>query len=221
MPALFSLIEQDLAQHFFAAKTARIARTAALFACLMLLAFACIPTYFGIKAYLLGITGAGSDFPLFNFIGMLTNEFVVLLVACGLIAAITSTADTLLCAVSSNVALDFELSWTGIKNSLTRSKVVTLCIGFGAFAASHVVPQQIIRILVESYALSVCGLLIPLLAVYWGKPAGTRTAALSVVAGLVSFGICTWFLPSPARELLPLALSLVVYLAGMAFEQSK
>ena len=55
MPALFSLIEQDLAQRFFAARSGRIAALSAFGASIFMLCFALIPIYFGIQARILGI----------------------------------------------------------------------------------------------------------------------------------------------------------------------
>ena len=55
MPALFALIEQDLAQRFFAARTMRIATVSALLASFFITLFSLIPIYLGMKAKLMGI----------------------------------------------------------------------------------------------------------------------------------------------------------------------
>ncbi|MBU3982681.1 MAG: sodium:solute symporter family protein, partial [Proteobacteria bacterium] len=106
MPALFSLIEQDLAQRFFAARTKKIATAAALAAGSFLLLFSLVPVFFGMKAKTLGLAITGS--PLMPTIGFIAGDIVLALAAIGVLAAITSTADSLLCAVSSNISQDFK-----------------------------------------------------------------------------------------------------------------
>lgn len=212
MPALFSLIEQDLAQRFFASRTKKIAAFSAIFASIFLLAFALIPIYFGIKAKMLGIAFEGS--PLIPLLTTLTNEFVLILAICGIIAAITSTGDSLLCAISSNISQDFDLSFLGIKNKLRLSKIVTFLIGILAVAASYFAPKNIIDILVGSYEISVSCLLIPLLVSYFRKNLNKNAAIGSIALGLTGFILFRIFpIPFP-REIASLVLSLIGYLVG-------
>ena len=215
MPALFSFIEQDLAQRFFAARTKRIAALSALYSAAFLVLFSLIPIYFGMKARLDGtLIPAGSTSPLIPLISSFTSELVQAAAVCAIIAAITSTADSLLCAVSSNVAQDFDYQWLGIKNKLTQSKAITLIIGLGALACSYVVPQNIIAILVGSYELSVSCLLVPLMVAYF-KPSVKKNAAIGALcAGFAGFiGIMFWDTQLP-KALLPLALSAAGYWIG-------
>jgi len=212
MPALFSLIEQDLAQRFFASRTKKIAAFSAIFASIFLLAFSLVPIYFGIKAKMLGLTHVGS--PLIPLLSKFTSEFVVILALCGIIAAITSTGDSLLCAISSNISQDFDLSFLGIKNKLKISKMVTFVIGILAVTASYFVPQNIIDVLVGSYEISVSCLLIPLLVSYFRKNLNKNAAIGSIALGLAGFILFRIFpIPFP-REIASLGLSLVGYLIG-------
>ena len=212
MPALFSLIEQDLAQRFFASKTKKIAAFAAILASALLLLFSLVPIYFGIKAKLLGITFSGS--PLIPVLTKLTNEFVLVLAVCGIIAAITSTGDSLLCAISSNLSQDFDLSFLKIKNKLKLSKIVTLIIGICALTASYFVPQNIISILVGSYEISVSCLLIPLLVSYFKNNLNKNAAIGSIILGLTGFILFRIFpVPFP-RELVSITLSGIGYIIG-------
>ena len=84
MPILFSLIEQDLAQRFFAARTKRIATVSALLTAAFMIIFALVPIYFGMQAKLLGIAIPAGTSPLIATIELLTNEFVVILALCAI-----------------------------------------------------------------------------------------------------------------------------------------
>jgi len=212
MPALFSLIEQDLAQRFFAARTKRIAALSALSASGFLVIFSLVPIYFGMQAKLTGLAVEGS--PLMPFIGLVAGEFVMALAACAIIAAITSTADSLLCAISSNISQDFGGLFVGVKNKLKLSKIITLLTGISAIVASYLVPQNIIGVLIGSYELSVCCLLVPLLFSYFRKNLRKGAAIGSILLGLAGFVLFRFYpVPFP-RELATLALSLLGYAGG-------
>jgi len=217
MPIFFSLIEQDLAQRFFAARTKTVATLSALIAGLCLILFSLVPIYLGVKAKLLGLPLAPGASPLIPVLELLTNELVLVLAVCAIIAAITSTADSLLCAISSNIALDFNLSWTGIKDPVKRSQLITLIIGITALLASYFVPQEIIPILIESYAISVSCMLVPLLFAYFKKEVKKEAAVAAVVAGLVTFVTIQFWDTQLPKSLLPVALSLVAYLIADRF----
>lgn len=211
MPAFFSLIEQDLAQRFFAARTPRIATFGALLSCITIILFALIPIYFGMQAKLIGIEVPAGTSPLIPIIAFLTNEFVVMLCLCAIIAAITSTADSLLCAVSSNVAQDFELQWVGISDKLYRSKLITLAVGSSALAGSYFVPQNVITILIDSYAISVSCLLVPLLIAYCSDRVSTSGAIAAILCGGITFLLIPFWNTELPKVLLPVILSAVAY----------
>ncbi len=211
MPALFSLIEQDLAQRFFAARSPRIAAMSALLSCVAIIFFALIPIYFGMQAKLLGIEIPIGTSPLIPIVEFLTNEFVVVLCLCAIIAAITSTADSMLCAVSSNVAQDFELKWIGMPDALYRSKVITLALGIIALIASYFVPQNVITILIDSYAISVSCLLVPLLVAYCSDRVSKSGAIASVLCGGIAFMLIPFWNTELPKVLLPVVISAIAY----------
>lgn len=214
MPALFSLIEQDLAQRFFSARSSSIATAAALISGIILLAFACIPIYFGMQARIINIDLLPGANPLIPVIEFLTNEFVASLALCAVAAAITSTADSLLCAVSSNLAQDFDFSFMPIKNKLRIAQLLTLCAGIGALAASFFVPLNIIEILIVSYEISVSCLLVPLLIAYYKDNLNKYAAGTSMIAGLCGFFCAHWYPQLPFNFLFPLFCSALGYAVG-------
>ena len=212
MPALFSLIEQDLAQRFFAARTKKIAAAAALGASGILIAFSAIPIFFGMKARLLGLVTTGS--PLMPVISFLTGDAVMVLAACAIIAAITSTADSLLCAISSNISEDFGSLFVTEQNKLKMSKIITLATGTVAIVASYLVPQNVIEVIVGSYELSVCCLLVPLLFSYFNEKPAKSAAIGAILFGLAGFIIFRIYPIAFPREIITLGLSLLGYFVG-------
>lgn len=211
MPAFFALIEQDLAQRFFASRTRKIAALSALLAGTFMILFALIPIYFGMQAKILGFAIAPGKSPLIPIIEYLTNDLMVALSLCAIIAAITSTADSLLCAISSNVAQDFTMDWLGIKNALTRSKWITLAVGIIALGVSYIVPQNIIEILINSYAISVNCLLVSLLWAYFNSSVSKSAAVVSIVSGAFGMLIIPFWHTDLPKALLPLILSASSY----------
>lgn len=221
MPALFSLIEQDLAQRFFAARSSKTATLSALFASIFMLLFALIPIYFGISARFFGIPVDAHANPLLLIIGYFTNDVVVAFALFGIIAAISSTADSLLCAITSNVAQDFDLSKLGIRSTVNGSRIVTWLIGCIALISSYFMPSNIIEILAGSYELSVSCLFVPLIISYFRNNLN-KNAALGAIAGgmfgFVFFKIYPIYLP---RELVSLILSAIGYGIGWMIQRSK
>jgi solute:Na+ symporter, SSS family len=214
IPALFSLIEQDLAQRFFAARSEQVAAISAFLSSACIIIFSCIPLYFGIKLKLLGILlPMGAD-PLLPAIELLTNTTMLSFAICGILAAITSTADSLLCAISSNLAQDFDFSGIGLKKSVQLSKAITLITGLVAVGTSYMVSTKIIEILISSYELSVSCLLVSLLFSYFGSNLKKRAAIYSICAGFFGFVFFRLFPIGIPKELASLALSFVAYMIG-------
>lgn len=213
MPALFSLIEQDLAQRFFASRSGVIAGASALLAAAALFVFALIPIYFGMQAKILGLVVPEGTSPLLPVLNYLTNDLITTLAVCGILAAITSTADSLLCAISSNLAQDFKIS-IGRLSRLRISQLITFIVGTLAVIISYFVPQNIIGILIESYSLSVVCLLVPLLACYFSKNNRKEAAFGAVLGGLIGILGLRIIPLAVSRELLALTLSLAGFMIG-------
>ena len=212
MPALFSLIEQDLAQRFFSARSKKVAALSALIASAFLILFSLVPIYFGTKAKLLGLNIAPDTSPLIPVLNVLTNDFMLVLAVCAIVAAVTSTADSLLCAISSNVAQDFDFSWTGIANPLKRSQAITLIIGGAALAGSYCVPQHVIPIIIESYAISVSCLFVPLIFAYFKKDVYKSAAIGAITCGLGTLIAIQFWNTELPKSLLPVLASFMGYM---------
>ncbi|MEX0939867.1 MAG: sodium:solute symporter family protein [Candidatus Babeliales bacterium] len=213
MPALFALFEQDLAQVFFAARTKQVATFAAFATTAFILIFGIIPIYFGIQSQLIGISVAANASPLIPMIAHLTNDFIVILVAVGILAAIASTADALLCAISGNICQDLNLSFLGL-SPVVESKTTIIASGLTILGLSYFMPPDIIKILVTSYGVPVSCLLVPLLFAYFKKEVSREAGICSVIAGVLGFVLFN-LMPLPIPPELPtLALSLIGYAVG-------
>jgi len=215
MPALFSLMEQDLAQRFFAARSQRVALSSALGAALFIILFGFVPVYFGMQANLANIAIPAGGNSLVALLEVLTNSNIIFILAvCAITAAITSTADSLLCAISSNLAQDFDVSWLGFRNKLLISQGVTLLAGVSAFLASYVVTKQILDVTIASYELSVSCLLVPFLFALYKDNLNKNAAFGAALFGLIGFILFRIWPVPVAKEVATLSLSLLGYWIG-------
>ncbi|MGZ6251141.1 MAG: sodium:solute symporter family protein [Candidatus Chromulinivorax sp.] len=216
--ALFSLIEQDLAQKFFAAKSTLTATIAAFLASIIITLFACIPLFFGIFAKIKNIPVPQGVSPLLPFIEKISSEWIYALIICGLIAAIASTADSLLCAISSHIAQDFSKFFNKTENTKSKlfvSKFITFLTGACALLVSFYVTGDIISVLEQSYRFSISCLFVPTIIAYFTPNVRQGAALVSIVCGSLSFIAVQIFLPhSITQDIIPLLLSLLGYIIG-------
>lgn len=217
MPALFALFEQDLAQIFFASKNKRVATVTAILTTIFMLTFGLIPIYLGMQAKVLGLVVSGSQSPLLDVIRVIAHPVMVIMAATGILAAIASTADALLCAIGANITQDFSLAVFGM-SPLIESKVTILCMGLAILGLSFVMPTDVISILIRSYEIPVVGLLIPILAAYIFKQVYVYAAFCSLIVGLSSLALFK-MIALPFDSLLALTVSLVSFFAGMIVQK--
>lgn len=215
MPILYSLIEQDLAQAFFAARNGRVAVLSSFFAAAFLMIFAFIPLYFGMKAKFLGIPLQVNANPLMSFFDATYSPYVVGLVTYGVFAAIISSANAVLCAISGNIVQDFKLAH-GSKQ-LIIAQAVTFIIGCCGLVLGFYF-TDLIKILVDSYAIPVCALWVSLLVAYFKEgPLSKAAAYASVITGSITLliGILLGKYAFVSIEIDALLYSALAY--GMAF----
>lgn len=222
MPILFSLIEQDLAQRFFSARTKKIAMASALFAGIFIMLFSFVPLYFGMKAKTLGmVVGVGAS-PLLAVVSQLAGDIALVFIVCALIAAISSTADSLLCAMGSNIIYDFNLAPAGGSKSyaILISRAVTLVVGVGALIIAYYF-DSVLDIITQSYELSVSCVFVPLFFCFFKKQAHKEAAFAAFMGGLAGFFAFRAFPPAIPREVATLLISLTCYLAGEIWARTK
>lgn len=210
----FSLIEQDLAQRFFAAKNRRVAGLSALLASALLMSFAAIPLFLGFYAKSLGIVPQDGQSVLVLLLQSKLSGFGITIVSCALLAAICSTADSLLGAASSNLIADFGISE---KAGLMFSRLATFVVGGLALIIAFKF-DNIINLILKSYAISVSALFVPLLVAMFYKKPSKAGAQLSVSMGFAAFILLQLVSISLDPVLIALAFSTLGYLAGSIYE---
>lgn len=179
-PALFSLMEQDLAQRCFAAKTKKVATISSLLAAGFILIFALIPTSLGIYAQSLGIIVHDGESPLVLLCQAKLPTLGMTMVACALLAAICSTADSVLGAASTNLIADFLP--TNSKFSLNIARMLTMMVGIVALTIAFNF-NDVIGVLIKSYEISIAALFIPTMAALFIKAPQKQAAILAIISG--------------------------------------
>ena len=93
------------------------------------------------------------------------SNHICIIASCAIVAAIISTADALMNGISANITQDFNIRQftLTLKAFAHFKRSPLLFIGISSLIASYLVPQNIIDIIISSYQISVCCLLIPLL----------------------------------------------------------
>lgn len=212
MPLLFMVIEQDMAQRCFAAKSGRIVSLAAgcSAACIM---FVCmIPVYFGVLGKTMGIEVESGSSVLMTIIRETTNPAFTALVGCAILAAIISTADSLINAITSNVSQDFNVSFFAkgeVKNSQKMTAFIATIAIFSSFYFDNVVD-----LLMQSYELSVTALFVPIFAAIFKNKGNTLSAVLSICMGVFSFFLFRLISIGIPRELACLLFSSLGFVIG-------
>ena len=183
----YELIGQDFYQRLLSAKTPEIAKKSSLISGIILILF-------GFNSALAGMLGRallGHSVEPSGVLASLAVEvlpnFIGAILISALVAAVMSTADSILLASTSHVINDIYLNlFKGDKESeeniLKLSKMCTLLIGVFAVIIAILAPG-IISILTYSYTIYTSGLVVPIIAgIYWKK--GTKEGCLaSMIAG--------------------------------------
>lgn len=206
MPCLFMLIEQDMAQRCFSAKSSITVKKAAFGSAFLVFFASIIPISFGMLGKANAINVPKGQSVLMALVQVLTSPAITAAVACAVMMAIISTAVSLIHSISTNLTQDFKMTKDNSKRSMFIMRSTTLGIGFAAlFASSYF--EDIVNVLIQSYELSVVCLFVPVFMSLIQKQRGSLPAALAIAFGAASFVI---FRVTPApipREILELMAS--------------
>ncbi len=210
LPFLFTFIEQDMGQRCFAASSPKTLAKASIGAGLFAFLVALIPIYFGMRG------GSGGGSVLMSAVSLSTGPAIAALVGCGVIAAILSTANSLINAIGSNLSEDFFAS----KSSMPKIKALSALIGIGAIFASYAF-SSIVGVLMLSYELSIACLFVPLMAALFAKKRRTfEPAAASMLFGAAGFFLFRQIdFPIP-KEMVEILLSAIGFAIG-AYVQNR
>lgn len=214
MPLLFMLIEQDMGQRCFAAKTPGVVGPSATTAGLVLFLSSGIAVGFGVLARSLNLSVGSQGSILIEAINVLTNPFVAGLFMGAILMAIASTSDSILCSIGSNLACDlFNVAQSGDERSVNTSRLFTLMTGIAALGAGYLF-DNVVAVLMLAYELSVCILFVPVVMAVMSSRPSRQGAWMAMTLGGVAL-ILFRFLPLPLpKEVLAIALSAVGYWMG-------
>lgn len=214
MPLLFMVIEQDMGQRCFAGASAKIVSRASFVAgiCTMLLCI--IPVFLGTLAQVTGLEVPEGSSVLMAMIAKTTNPWITALVGCAVLAAIISTATSLINAISSNLSGDFQLSFLQKNAPLQTVKGITALISIAAiFFAFYF--DSIVDLLIQSYELSVSCLFVPIFLALLKKQGSFIAALLSIILGAAGFFLFRLYPIEFPKEIASIVLSLFGYGLGM------
>jgi SSS family solute:Na+ symporter len=185
---MYTLIGQDFYQRLFATKSERVARLSALGGGVFLLAISAAPVLIGMGARALSTGDMRPDDALPWVLTELMHPLVGGFILAAVLAAVMSTADSLLTSATSHVVKDvwLETLQPGIarneKRLLALSRGVTVTVGLIALLIGVALPG-IVTALIYSYTMYTAGVLVPVIGgILW--KGGTRAGALwAVVIG--------------------------------------
>lgn len=209
LPPLFMLIEQDMEQLCFAAKNPKIVSLASLCAGCSVMMVSLVPIYFGYKASILGLNISPNSSVLIASTRLLTNPPIATIVICAILMAIVSTADSILCSISSNIACDFLTN----QKSVFSSKFITGLVGVSTLSFSFFF-NNIVAMIMFSYDLAVSVLLVPIsMAIVCKNKPKAISAKCSMIIGLVNFVIFRIWPPPLPKEIFTVTLSIITFFA--------
>lgn len=226
---MYTLIGQDFYQRLFAAKDAVTAKRASIIGGIFLISISFFPAIIGIgaRAYFPELTDGSLAVP--TIVKELFPITIGAIVLAALLAAIMSSADSLLTAGTSHIIKDFwmEIIHPGKqfdeKRMLRLSRISTVVIGVLALFIALSIPI-IIDALIFSYTMYTAGVFIPVIGGILWKGA-TKAGALSgLVAGalLAIVGIITKLnIAGIPVEVYSAVVSLILFVVVSLFTKTK
>lgn len=220
MPLLFMMIEQDMGQRCFAGGSGKIVSKASFFAGIGTMILCVIPVFFGVLAKNLNLIIPKGSSVLMTVIAKTTTPWITALVGCAILAAIISTATSLMSAISSNLASDFKMPSLYKKQPLFLAKAITCFISiFAIFCAFYF--DNIVDLLIQSYELSVSCLFIPIFLAFFKKQGDFLSALLAFIFGGLAFCLFRIYPMTFPKEILSVLCSLMGYGCGYLIAKAR
>ena len=185
---MYDLIGQDFYQRLFSARSAAVARGSAIGAGLLLLVFAIFPVVGGMSAHVLFPDLENTSSALPTLISEVLPVGIAAVIVAAILAAVMSTADSLLIAGSTHVTNDFYQEIMGrdpqgdSPRTLQVARVWTLLLGVAALVFALTVPG-IITVLSLAYTMYASGVFVPVIGGLLWKRATREGALAAIIAG--------------------------------------
>jgi solute:Na+ symporter, SSS family len=213
MPLLFMVIEQDMGQRCFAGASPKIVSKASFVAGICTMIVCVVPVFFGSLARQMKMEIPEGGSVLMGAVSQLTNPWLAASVGCAVLAAIISTATSLINAISSNLSSDFNLSYFRKIEPMRMVKGMTCLISVGSiFFAFYF--DNIVDLLIQSYELSVSCLFVPIGMALFRKKGNFISAFSSIVLGGAGFILFRIYPISFPKEIVTILLASLGYSAG-------
>ena len=220
MPALYYITDQEFAKPLFNIKNKATAAASAVGASMFMLIFSLVPIYFGIKAKTLNLTIAEGVSPLIPVLKILTNDIVVILAVLGMAAALIAMIDYYLWSISLSITYEMRLAIKDLPENSLVDKIMVVLVGIVAIIGTFCTTSSAIQILLYSYELYDCCLIVPLLMSYFQTDLKKGAAIGAILTGLTSFIIFNIF-PMPfSGQIASFALSFLGFCIGGWIETS-
>ena len=230
---IYTLIGQDVYQRLFAAKDTKTAYMSAILACVILLVICFFPVVLGMAGRVLFPELEVSSLVVPTIIRTMLPPVFSGFTLAAIIAAVVSTADSILTAATSHVVNDIYVRYICKDNVedpaiqkklLNISRIMTLVIGVISVVVALAIPS-VLMVLNSSYTLFTAGVFSPVVAgLLWKK--ATKIGAFSgLFSGLIFValgwsGFSFFGIPSDiASSLLSLVVLIVVSLLTCKAEQ--
>lgn len=203
---MYTLIGQDVYQRLFATKDGKTARTAGILSGLAIVVICIFTVLIGLAAKAIFPDLADSSQAATTVISSFFHPVMAGIILAAVMAAIMSTADSILTAGTSHIIRDFYMEVFGVKEEgnekrlLALSRLWTLILGVGSIFFALAIPS-IIDILNYSYFLYTGGVFVPVVGgILWkratrqGAVAGLLVGAAMAVIGLIT-KLNVWGIP--------------------------
>lgn len=183
---MYTLIGQDFYQRLFAAKDSKTSKKAAILAGVFLLALSILPIIMGMGARALSDIDNGADAVPWVVQNLMNPVFGGIVLA-AILAAVMSSADSLLTGATSHIVKDFWIetfkmdSIKDEKKLLFVSRIATVAIGIAAVIIAMLIPS-LVTVIIWSYTMYTASVFIPVLGgVLWKR--GNSSGALAALIG--------------------------------------
>ncbi len=196
---IYTLIGQDVYQRLFAAKDTKTAYRSAVLSCLILLVICFFPVLLGMTARALfpGMTVTSMAVP--TIIRATLPPVFSGFTLAAIVAAVVSTADSILTAATSHVVNDLYMRYlckddpedpSVQKRLLNLSRVMTLVVGVVSVVIALAIPS-VLALLNYSYTLFTAGVFAPVVAgLLWKK--ATKAGAFAGLFSGLAFVFLGW-----------------------------
>lgn len=209
MPLLFMTIEQDMGQRCFAGNSPSTVSKATLWAGIGTMAVCFVPVFLGVLGKKLGIAVPEGASVLMVTVEALTNPWMSAIFGCAVLAAVISTASSLISAISSNLSQDFFQNRENLAFMRSLTAILSIASIFFAYFCNNIV-----NILIQSYELALSCLFVPIFIALFKRKGNFLSALLSMLLGLGSFCYFKIFPPIFPSEIASIAISFLGFVGG-------